>query len=464
MEIETQTDMGKDKWIEFCRQKLAKGKNDFTKRTFVRHTSCSCYRCKLLSNGKRNQIEYKTSNRDCARICTEEEFVRYVYKNPGNNETHGDLAINLLEMETEEKLKERVKSKKTRCSPGDIHIKDHICEPLLDHSADISAVALKIVETLSGSQLVRWNRKSHSSNLMVDRVGGRRLTTTGKATLRLSLGEQDFEWEFLVVDFLVQDCILGRDFIVEKVTVFDWLTCPNLFNSSQGIKYFCRNSTLRIRAEISKYKSCIGYEEHWLIHVMILHIGLDMCSHTISVDYTQLEETMLELADMMHEGIGIELTIGVQETYCNTRRRNWENDSRKHTHIEEDKEDVITWEEEVTQRLGHKMGIKVNTESGQTRIYTIPSLENIAANVIITNEAHRKCLQTQQMNGSKEIRTCYRNLFRRYIRHSMRLTCARWKTIGMGKYCRTFAFPMRGHSEENPRIREECEVSGNMNL
>ena len=462
--------MEKNKWIEFCKQKSTKGEDYFTKRKFVIHTSCSCYRCKLLGDGEESQIEYKTSNKDCTRTCTEEQFIRYVYKNPGNNETHGDLAINLLEMETEQKLKDRVKSKKTRRSRGDIHIKDHICEPLLDQGADISAVTLELVETLSQSQLVRWNRKQHSPNLscdgrvMIYRAGRRILTTTGKATLKLSLGEQDFEWEFLVVDFLVQKCILGRDFIIEKATVFDWLTCPNLFNYRQSMEYFCRNSTLRIRAEISKCKYCIGHEEHWLIHVMILHIGLDMCCQTISVDYTQLEETMLELADMMHEGIGIELTTGVQETYCNRRWRNWENDSRKLTYIEEDEEDVISWEEDVAQKLRHKMGIKMNTESGQTRIYTIPSLENIAANVIITNEAHRKCLQTQQMNGSKEIRTCYRNLFRRYIRHSMRLTCARWRTIGMGKHCRTFAFLKREHSENNLRIGEECEVSGNVNL
>ena len=454
----------KEEWIGFCKERLTKGKDNFTNRTFVGHISCSCYRCELFNKEYGGQIEYKTNNKDCTEFCTEEQFFIYVYKDIGNRETHGDLAINLLEMEIERTMEEGAKSNETKYSISDIHIKGHRSEVLLEYSADVSVVNIQIMESLNENQLIRWDRKQNSTYQNLHGPDGRRMTiaTMGKALLKLALGEQDFEWEFLVVDSLLQDCILGRDFIREKSWMFDWVTCPNQYSSNQNTDYFCRNSPLEVRIDISRCKFCTGYEEHWFIAVMTLHIGLDMCSHTISVDYKQLEETMLELTDMMHEGIGIELTTNEQRTCCNIQRKRSREDPKSYTPIREDRND-ITREEDLIQKWRQKMGIKINTNTEQTRLQTTPSLENIAANVIILNKAYRKCLQRQKIGGSKEVITGCRNLFRRYIRHGMRLTCPRWKCKGMGKYTRTFKYPyLRGYSEEN--LIETHEIFGNMYL
>ena len=103
----------KEEWIGFCKERLTKGKDNFTNRTFVGHISCSCYRCELFNKEHGGQIEYKTNNKDCTEFCTEEQFFIYVYKDTGNRESHGDVAINLLEMEIERTMERAEKSTET---------------------------------------------------------------------------------------------------------------------------------------------------------------------------------------------------------------------------------------------------------------------------------------------------------------------------------------------------------------
>ena len=219
----------KEEWIGFCKERLTKGKDNSTNRTFVGHISCSCYRCELFNKEHGGQIEYKTNNKDCTEFCTEKQFFIYVYKDTGNRESHGDVAINLLDMEIERTMERGEKSKEKKYSISDIHIKGHRSDVQLDFSADVSVVNMQVVESLNENQLIRWDGEQSSTCLDFNRPDGRRVTTEtrGNALLKLSLGIQDFEWEFLVVDLPLQDCVLGRDFIREKSWVFDWVTCPN---------------------------------------------------------------------------------------------------------------------------------------------------------------------------------------------------------------------------------------------
>ena len=59
------------------------------------------------------------------------------------------------------------KSANASYSTGHIQIKGHSCEVLLDTGADISVVNIQIIESLSESQLILWDREPYSSNLIV---------------------------------------------------------------------------------------------------------------------------------------------------------------------------------------------------------------------------------------------------------------------------------------------------------
>ena len=439
-------------WDLYCQQTTMNTGSDLINKTVIAYTLCSCSACRWRDNSKVKQITYKSKD-NCTGACTDRNtgcdkyLDKYAKVLSKHNSMHKDLLINLLDMETLEGAERKYGS-----AIRFIRIHQHSAEIFLDSGTYISAMNREFAELLNNNnQLISWKETS-LDDLVIRDKNREIMTTSGKVTLQLMIGDQPLQCEFLVIDLLKQKCIIGREFIDRHKEYMDWRTCPMQFWNHYPMDLFCRNSTLKMRVEIQKHQSGPNNTEHWITHIMILHIGLDKCSYAMELNNGQLEQALSELLVAMDEGIGIELTTTNQEEYyllslLNFNKSLMEPDS------------IIG---NTKQNFGEKLGSHINSSKKKTIICTIPSLENLAVNSIITDEKHRKYVAMKQEQGSEKEKAFIKNLFYRNIRHHMILTCTKWKFLSTHEHCHSYIRPR----EMNRGLRQlnEHEICENIEL
>ena len=437
-------------WYGFCHQTLCSAISNSKVRAIMAYAPCNCSACNWYDNNGTRQIVNKTEIKNCSKTCTDkytgydgylDEYANTLSTFPENkhNVRHNDIEINLLHMETTEAIKERYTSK-TKF----IRIYEHNAETFLESGSYTSVINREFAELLnSKNQLISWKGTS-LDDLVIERLDGTIMTTSGKVTLQLMIGDQPFECEFLVVDLFKRRCIVGREFIEKNEIYMDWQMCPMLFWGYYPMDLYCRNSTLKIRVEVQNRHCRPDISDHWLIYILIMHIGGDMCSHVIKATDTQLDQVLSELLDMKKEGLGIELTTSKLEPYCFSPFSDYNESLIKTDNITKSEIHETDWDKSLRQKFGKRMGNTFNTEKEETIICSTPSLENLAVDSIIRNEKNRKYLIMKQKQGQKWERTGIDNLFHRNIKHDMITTCIKWRYLSLFENCHSYLYKERG--------------------
>ena len=449
-------------WDLYCQMTGMKAASDWMNRTIIAYTLCNCSACRWRDNSKVKQITYK-SKVNCTGACTDRNtgcdkyLDKYANILSKHNSIHKDLLINLLDMKTLEEV-ERKNESETKF----IRIHKHNAEIFVDSGTYISVMNREFAELLNNNnQLISWNETTLDDMVIRDR-NREIMTTSGRVTLQLMIGDQPLQCEFLVIDLLKRKCIIGREFIDKHKEYMDWRTCPMQFWNHYPMDLFCRNSTLKIRMEIQKHQSGPNNTEHWIIHIMRLHIGLDKCSYIMKLNIGQLERALSELLVAMDEGIGVELTTTNPEEYHFSSLLNFNKSLMKSDGVIGNIIHRMNWNENWKQNFGEKLGGRIDSRKKRTIVCTIPSLENLAVNSIITDEKHRRYVAMIQEQGSEKEKAFINNLFYRNIRHDMILTCTKWKFLSTFDHCHSYIY----QREMNRGLRQlnEHEICENIQL